>query len=599
MALSKIFLSLENFRQSNWDQIIEQCEQKDCEFYSDHFLKAAEISKNENKTTQDIYEFWGHVTSPLLNAESDSEPFSPQIISADGLRRSAIPKDLSDQQLALLKQLAPTIKDPELRARAADVLWERQRNYQMAQLAVDSYLESAQRLEDSKSWFLPFQRIQRAVRIAARLGKNKPFLITVMNYIETLLAKNQAKDASSFSAKLMRLLQEQRWGDFVKYAKLSEEAATFSEQYKQWDRSREYWEVTGRWYALAKDANNQHHVQVRIAEAYVKESNAAISNISPSYMEAALCLQKAIEAYRRVGGMKERVQELHKLLLEYQAKSMSEMKIIFSENDIISSERDITNLVIAKVQGKSFKDAIVELALMICSPSVKELRLQVEKAIDNYPLQFLASETRHSQSGKVIAHKPSILSNNPEESETAMQISMVKYAQFSQDIYATKIVQPARNQINLEHNPSLEDFEFIVLNNPFIPPGREIIYARGLLEGLRGDFLVSTHLLIPQIEHSIRYILEQGGCIVSGLDDQGVQDEHNINVLIRRPELIEIFGEDIVFDLKGLLVHRFGTNLRNHMAHGLIEYNGFFTEDNTYLWWLTLHLCCLPFFNNL
>ncbi len=140
----------------------------------------------------------------------------------------------------------------------------------------------------------------------------------------------------------------------------------------------------------------------------------------------------------------------------------------------------------------------------------------------------------------------------------------------------------------------MEDFAFIVINNPFIPPGREMIYARGLLEGLRGDFLVSTHLLIPQIEHSIRYLMEQQGCIVSGLDDRGVQDEHNINVLIRRPELVEILGEDIVFDLKGLLVHRFGTNLRNHMAHGLVEYNGFFTDDNSYLWWLTLHLCCLP-----
>ncbi|MGC1246144.1 MAG: DUF4209 domain-containing protein, partial [Spirulinaceae cyanobacterium] len=150
------------------------------------------------------------------------------------------------------------------------------------------------------------------------------------------------------------------------------------------------------------------------------------------------------------------------------------------------------------------------------------------------------------------------------------------------------------HQINLENNVSIEDFEFIVMNNPFIPPGREMIYAKGLLEGLRGDFLVSTHLLIPQIEHSIRYLMEQQGFIVSGLDDRGIQDEHNINALIRRPELVEILGEDIVFDLKGLLVHRFGNNLRNGMAHGLVDYNNFFSYENSYLWWLTLRLCCLP-----
>ncbi|MCY7273123.1 MAG: DUF4209 domain-containing protein [Phormidesmis sp. CAN_BIN44] len=528
----------------------------------------------------------------MLRSESDSEPFSPSSVMADG-SRSVILKDFSDQQLTLLKELAPSIQDSELRARIADILWERRRDFQMAQLAITSYLESAQRLEDPEHWFLPFQRIQRAVRIAARLGRDKSFLTNVIEYVESLLAKFQAEDPLYFSAELMRLLQEQRFGNSAKYAKLSEQAATSAELSRQWDRSREYWDVTGRWYALAKDIENQRRVQVRIAETYVSEADAAVSNLSPSYMTAASCLQKAIEAYRRVGRMKERLEELHKLLLEYQPQLLSEMKMF-------SHEINISNIVehtLSQMRGKSFKDAIIRLALMGFSPKVGSLRSQVQEALRNYPLQFLTSETLHNQTGKVVARKPSIISNDPEESEAALQISMLKHAVYQQMVHTSGIVNPARYQINLEHAVSVEDFAFIVMNNPFIPAGREMIYARGLLDGLRGDFLVSTHLLIPQIEHSIRYLLEQKGCIVSGLDDRGIQEEHNINVLIRRPELVEIFGEDIVFDLKGLLVHRFGTNLRNDMAHGLIGYNGFFTDGNAYLWWLTLRLCCLPIIN--
>jgi hypothetical protein len=30
------------------------------------------------------------------------------------------------------------------------------------------------------------------------------------------------------------------------------------------------------------------------------------------------------------------------------------------------------------------------------------------------------------------------------------------------------------------------------------------------------------------------------------------------------------------------------------MAHGLIDEDGFFSVQVSYLWWLTLHLCCLP-----
>jgi hypothetical protein len=30
------------------------------------------------------------------------------------------------------------------------------------------------------------------------------------------------------------------------------------------------------------------------------------------------------------------------------------------------------------------------------------------------------------------------------------------------------------------------------------------------------------------------------------------------------------------------------------MAHGLIDEDGFFSVQVSYLWWLTLRLCCLP-----
>lgn len=174
MALFEIALSLESFRQVDWEKIIEQCDRKDCASYSHNFFDAAKVEKDEATVIQAVYEFLGHVTSPRLKSESDNEPFPPVAVMADG-SRSAIPKDLSDQQLALLKELVSTIQDPELRARIADILWERQRDLQMAQLAVRSYLESAQRLEDPEHWFLPFQRIQRGVRIAVGLGKNNDF----------------------------------------------------------------------------------------------------------------------------------------------------------------------------------------------------------------------------------------------------------------------------------------------------------------------------------------------------------------------------------------------------------------------------------------
>ncbi len=60
-------------------------------------------------------------------------------------------------------------------------------------------------------------------------------------------------------------------------------------------------------------------------------------------------------------------------------------------------------------------------------------------------------------------------------------------------------------------------------------------------------------------------------------------------------KLIQVLGEELVFQLKGLLVHHPGANLRNEIAHGTLgvdDFNsGFYGLQSIYLWWLALRLC--------
>ena len=50
----------------------------------------------------------------------------------------------------------------------------------------------------------------------------------------------------------------------------------------------------------------------------------------------------------------------------------------------------------------------------------------------------------------------------------------------------------------------------------------------------------------------------------------------------------------MAFDLRGLLVERFGLNLRNDIAHGFLAEPQMLTEGALYAWWLALRLCCIP-----
>jgi Domain of unknown function (DUF4209) len=60
------------------------------------------------------------------------------------------------------------------------------------------------------------------------------------------------------------------------------------------------------------------------------------------------------------------------------------------------------------------------------------------------------------------------------------------------------------------------------------------------------------------------------------------------------PAVAEIFGQDMAFHLRRLLVEPLGANLRNRMAHGMISSNDFFSTPVAYFWWIVLHLVSLP-----
>jgi hypothetical protein len=127
-------------------------------------------------------------------------------------------------------------------------------------------------------------------------------------------------------------------------------------------------------------------------------------------------------------------------------------------------------------------------------------------------------------------------------------------------------LKAARAAITNEHAIRLRDLDFLVLGNPFIPMGREGIFARGLQAGFEGDWLVAMHLLVPQIENSIRHVFQLSGEIVSTLQAGGTQEERDLGWLLTCSKMTEVFGAPLTFDLRGLLIEKFGNNFRNNTA---------------------------------
>ncbi len=595
MPLRNIHLSKADFDKFDWQEIYENSVEKECHNYSTaYFKKANEFEKNNDITGQEIFALLGAITSMMLKSDSFTEPFGPMFVLQGS--RSAIVEDFNDNQLGVLSEIIKDINDPELKARIADVLWIRRKDYKVSQIAVESYLESATRLESPEHWTQPAERIERALRLSVSLGKKSQILSKVIEHIERVLEKYNGDDPLFLSQNLMGLLLEFNQGNPVTYEQMSERIALKAESEGNYYKARSLWETRAKWLKTANDNDEEVKALVNAAETYVKEAEQAVAGEPRSHLVASSHLQSAIEAYRRIGGYSDRIRELHNILLEYQAKSLAEMGVI--KSDGIDLSEAIQNS-INRVKGKPFYDAVFDFVLMVHSPKVSELRRQVEELAAKHPLQHLVSGVIVNENGKVIARHSDMYSKDPDERERAIQENMFRHASFHHQIYTHSIVEPVRVQLCEEHSIRLDNFLKIVSNNPFVPEGREYIFAQGLKAGMLGDYLTALHLLIPQIENSLRHILTRMGEITSGIDSKGIQDERSLNITLYSDSILKVFSEDIVFDLKGLLVERFGANLRNRMAHGLMEHHSFYSVEIPYLWCLIFKLCCLPIIQHL
>jgi hypothetical protein len=103
--------------------------------------------------------------------------------------------------------------------------------------------------------------------------------------------------------------------------------------------------------------------------------------------------------------------------------------------------------------------------------------------------------------------------------------------------------------------------------------------------------MIASHLLAPQIENSIRYVLEQNGADVSNLTSDLTQPVKTLGALFDMPEMICIFGRDLSFEMRGLLIEKHGFSFRNDIAHGFVTQSDCYGEAAVNTWWLTLKLC--------
>jgi Domain of unknown function (DUF4209) len=141
-------------------------------------------------------------------------------------------------------------------------------------------------------------------------------------------------------------------------------------------------------------------------------------------------------------------------------------------------------------------------------------------------------------------------------------------------------------------------FQVIAELSPFVPVGHDYIFALGFARLMQGEYVSAVHLLLPQVENSIRYVLQQHGEDTSMIQADMIQEDRSLSVLLadRRQTLERIFGEALVFEIELLFTDRAGPALRHEMAHGKLTAGHCLHSDAIYACWLIYRITCLPLF---
>lgn len=297
-------------------------------------------------------------------------------------------------------------------------------------------------------------------------------------------------------------------------------------------------------------------------------------------------LQRGLTALQRSGASSDDIDRVHILLLREQAG--------YDDYNQVSSGVDISEHVESvkcAFRDKPLPDCIYRLPQEFKPPPVAWLKSLANELQANHPLQYIIDKMLLDEPGKVIGRRPgNTFEDNSLEEST--RITMYEQAANYHRVAASIQILPALEQINLDHHISPNDLVGIVTNSPFVPPDRREIFLRSLYHGFIFDFMVAPSLLVPQIENSLRFVLQQHGVIVSKHYSSGIQEECDLgDLLYKTPEIEKILGHDLLFDLKGLLHERFGSNLRNLLAHGLVSDAEYLSPASVYVWRLVLHLC--------
>lgn len=541
--------------------------------------------------------------SSMMFADSNSinEPYRPYWTM--GGKSSANLTYFEDEEiLEYFNNIFPLVKKyPLLRARIGDVLWllSSPKEIKHANGAIEGYL--ALPIAESSWYGNRDQCWQRAVTFTKRLGKGGAKHLPKFEDAIYKAFLHASKIDMKFAQRLSDLLLVERFATShaEKIAMIIDKHARQFLKEKEFNWACEAFRQTSTWFAIAKKNDESLKAKVAIADSMTAEAEHKRDTEPSGILVCGELFDRALQLYRQIP-----TEKRGKLRVESKIKKVSQAKEEANEkatgfmhaHEIETIDyREMHKLARQIVQSENPVHCLRSFAGMSAGFDIDSFEEEIRQRKPSF-FRSLFSSVQMTDTGQVAAKAPSIgldpIDPESDQYKSWMSFEMQKRYEILINLQVDGFILPVLWEMHSTKRLSERFFTNLAYWSPSVPEGREGLVGKALYSGYEMDFASAIHLLSPQMENIVRVYLKQAGVNTRHTDKYGIDIEKGLSALISQeiPEYEATFGKNIAAEIRMLFCEGAGPNLRNNVAHGLLDDHSSHSPKAVYAWWFFLKI---------
>lgn len=488
--------------------------------------------------------------------------YNPLFLYEDGSRSFFI-DDLSDADFDLLKEINYDQLSNNVKAFIADLIWSQRKDYEYSNIAVNAYYELFKASKNNINSKFDIDIIRRALFIATQI-KNGDFSKSCCKLIYDIINTDLTLIEDTFKRlyliDILIQYDKDRLADLIEI--LDEEIELSKENLY---RSEHAYRSKLNCLKALKQSENIKLTNIDFANFYVNYADCLTQSSLDDILVAKKCYIDAIELYRNNGKtedvifVREKVEQIEPLVVE----QLQSIKVELDVTSIIEEiKNDITDL--------SLEECIIYFLKVVDFPHKDSLKQRIKDEIKISPLQSMIPVSIVNKTGRVICLLDPIISVDLDEDSFELDRHLAHKLLIETQIYSLGI-EYLINHIKQTFDVSPESLDFLVQDNLIVPENRMSIFKYAIYLFFNDRRYEAMHILAPQVENLFRELVKNCGGVITTIDKNGITQVKLLKSIFETPELVECYNSDILFLFKALLIENTCGNIRNDIAHGLLD----------------------------